>query len=181
MQEVRRGFDMRARPHTESAQGVRRKGFCVHGRIQYQCTECGGKWFCEHNRKRYRCKKCKWPTSEGSGMGDARSMKGRALTEGIATSSLATIAAAAIGDDGGGVAASLAPTGEISDDSQVPDGHVERQWAARVYNKPKQPWPGVVFVSWENMREAGVPMPGTWKKLAVGHGHAVLYCGTQNT
>ena len=98
----------------------------------------------------------------------------------IAISALAAIAAAAVHDNG--VAASVALAGETNDDTYDPDDSDEGSVYWVEYDKAKRPWPGVVFASWESMREAGVPIPGSWKKLRVRQGHvAVLYCGTQNT
>lgn len=31
---------------------------CPHGRIQYNCFDCGGKKFCSHGKGRLRCKDC---------------------------------------------------------------------------------------------------------------------------
>ena len=31
---------------------------CLHGRMRYQCKECGGKGICEHGRERHKCKQC---------------------------------------------------------------------------------------------------------------------------
>ena len=84
----------------------------------------------------------------------------------------------------------MALTGETNDDTQYPDDSNSDSnsdsdeggvyWVE--YDKAKRPWPGVVFASWASMREADVPIPGSWKKLRVGRGHvAVLYCGTRNT
>ena len=166
------------------------KGICEHGHRRSRCKECGGKGLCEHGRKRNVCKECGRANERTNGDDNARSTEGRPLKEvkegdinaATATSALATLAAAAVHDDGAG--ASLAPTGQANDDSQSPEPDDNDEggvyWVE--YDRAKRPWPGVVFGSWESMREAGVPIPGSWKKLRVRQGHvAVLYCGTQNT
>lgn len=38
---------------------------CTHGRIKYQCRECGGQSLCEHGYQKTQCKKC-----EGTGLCD---------------------------------------------------------------------------------------------------------------
>src|SRR4051794_4769148 len=32
---------------------------CEHGRLRYNCKECGGKGICMHGRRRVICKECK--------------------------------------------------------------------------------------------------------------------------
>ena len=33
-------------------------GICEHGRVKYQCKECGGSAICEHGRQQSKCKEC---------------------------------------------------------------------------------------------------------------------------
>ena len=59
MQGVRWGINLRARSSSAlDARSAVGSSICEHGRIRYQCKECGGSSICEHGRRRTICKEC---------------------------------------------------------------------------------------------------------------------------